>query len=102
MIVTIDAREYTATRPVTGEAYGATEGLLWRIARAAKAAGHLVNVVVHEPEEHYIEGIFWWTPLAFPRKCDVLIACEKLDLIDDFKFGTLYVAWNHIDLPDVC
>lgn len=97
LIVTIDAREYTATRPVTGEAYGATEMLLWRIARAVKQAGHHVNVVVHEPEEHFIEGIFWWTPAAFPRKCDVLISCEKIDLIDEFKFDRLIVPLNKID-----
>jgi len=97
VIVTIDAREYTVTRPVTGEKYGATEALLWRIARAARKGGHHVNVVANEPEEHFIEGIFWWTPRAFPRKCDVLIACEKLDAIREFTFKTLFAPLNKID-----
>jgi glycosyltransferase involved in cell wall biosynthesis len=94
--VVIDAREYIG-KPVTGRDFGASEGLVWRFARAMKQAGHFVNVVVQEEREWEIEGIFWWTPKAFPRDCEVLIACEQLTGIADFTFDTLFVPLNKID-----
>lgn len=96
MRVTIDAREYIG-HPVTGQDFGASELLVWRFARAMRDAGHFVNVVVQEEREHQVEGIFWWTPRVFPRDCDVLIACERLDGIKDFRFDRLYVPLNKID-----
>ena len=97
MRVIIDAREYNTYPPLTGKFGGGTELLLRHFAMAFKEGGHTVDVIAHEEEEHIVDGVYWHTPKSFPHKCDVLVACEKLDLIHEFDFKQLLVPLNKVD-----
>lgn len=95
--VIIDAREYVMTPPISGANLRGTEILLRKIATALASAGHRVHVVTAERQEYDIDGVQWWPASYFPRQCDVLIACERLDRIGDFQYGRLLVTLNRID-----
>ena len=96
MKITIDAREYALSPPITGAARRGTEDLLHRIA-GALATKNEVHVVTAEKTDHHVEGIFWWPEAYFPRGCDVLIACERLDRARQFKYDRLFMTLNRID-----
>ena len=97
MRVIIDAREYGTYRPLPGKFSGGTELLLRHFAQAFKEGGHTVDVIAHEEEEHIVDGVYWNTPKSFPRKCDVLVAWEKLDPIKESYFKPLLVAIRNVD-----
>lgn len=95
--VIIDARIYDLYPPLSSKMTAGTELLLRHFARAMAEAGHRVDVIVAEKEEQYLDGAYWWTPRSFPKTCDVLISCEILNFIDQFKFKRLLVPLNRID-----
>ena len=98
MNIIVDAREYASIRPLTSEFYGGTELLLRHYVAALSEGGrHRVDVISCEPEEHHAYGAYWWTEKVYPRKCNVLVACEKLDLIHEFDFKRLIVPLNKPD-----
>lgn len=83
--------------PITGHAPRGTEEHVWRVARALRDGGHHVNVVTAEQRDYQVEGIYWWPSDYFPHRCDVLIACERIDQSSDFEFERLLVPLNRLD-----
>ena len=89
MHIVLDARRYQMYLPLSSKMHGATELLLKYAARALQELGHRVDVVACEPEEHYVDGVYWWTPTNFPRTCDVLVAFDQLTGVKDFAYKRL-------------
>lgn len=79
--------------PLSSKMHGATELLLKQSARALSELGHRVDVICCEQREQYVDGVYWWTPVSFPRTADVLVAYDQLTGVKDF------IAYKHLVMP---
>ena len=94
MNLILDCRAYAPNNLFRG--YG-SEMVVRRIAEGLAAAGHRVDVITPHSEHKRALGAYWWPYHSGPKECDVLIACEGLERIDDFNFEQCIMRLNRVN-----